>query len=100
LRQLTRPQFFGRKIAIDASMSLYQFMIAVRYDGAHTLTDADGETTSYEQSDFFVGYFFRFSLRLFFKNDVLQCAMRQSFARHVLPHDSAHHQRHQARVCV
>jgi hypothetical protein len=39
-------QFFGRKIAIDASMSLYQFMIAVRYDGAHTLTDADGETTS------------------------------------------------------
>jgi 5'-3' exonuclease len=67
LRQLTRPQFFGRKIAIDASMSLYQFMIAVRYDGAHTLTDADGETTSYEQSDFFVGYFFSIFFAPFFQ---------------------------------
>ena len=35
----------GRKVAIDASMCLYQFLIAVtRADGAH-LTDADGDTT-------------------------------------------------------
>jgi len=36
----------GRKIAIDASMSLYQFLIAVRSEGAQ-LTSADGETTRY-----------------------------------------------------
>jgi 5'-3' exonuclease len=34
----------GRKVAIDASMSIYQFLIAVRQDGS-TLTNADGETT-------------------------------------------------------
>ena len=26
--------YFGRKVAIDASMSLYQFLIAVRSEGA------------------------------------------------------------------
>ena len=26
--------YFGRKVAIDASMSLYQFLIAVRAEGA------------------------------------------------------------------
>ncbi|KAI1724823.1 flap endonuclease 1 [Ditylenchus destructor] len=36
--------YFGRKIAIDASMSLYQFLIAVRQDGAQ-LMDDNGETT-------------------------------------------------------
>lgn len=34
----------GRKVAIDASMSLYQFLIAVRNEGAQ-LTSVDGETT-------------------------------------------------------
>lgn len=34
----------GRKVAIDASMSLYQFLIAVRSEGQQ-LTSADGETT-------------------------------------------------------
>ena len=34
----------GRKVAIDASMSLYQFLIAVRADGAQ-LVGSDGETT-------------------------------------------------------
>ena len=38
--------YFGRKVAIDASMSLYQFLIAVRQDGAQ-LTDANGEPTSH-----------------------------------------------------
>ncbi|XP_030745101.1 flap endonuclease 1 [Sitophilus oryzae] len=45
--------YFGRKIAIDASMSLYQFLIAVRSEGAQ-LTTADGETTSH-----LVGIFYR-----------------------------------------
>lgn len=36
----------GRKVAVDASMSLYQFLIAVRSDGAQ-LTGIDGETTRY-----------------------------------------------------
>jgi len=46
--------FFGRKVAIDASMSIYQFLIAVRsHDGAQ-LTSADGETTSH-----LIGLFYR-----------------------------------------
>lgn len=36
----------GRKIAIDASMSLYQFLIAVRSEG-NQLTSVDGETTRF-----------------------------------------------------
>ncbi|XP_025410898.1 flap endonuclease 1 [Sipha flava] len=43
---------FGRKIAIDASMSLYQFLIAVRSEGAQ-LTSADGETTSHIMGTFY-----------------------------------------------
>eukprot|EP01114_Cavostelium_apophysatum_P022485 TRINITY_DN8153_c0_g1_i1.p1 TRINITY_DN8153_c0_g1~~TRINITY_DN8153_c0_g1_i1.p1 ORF type:complete len:411 (-),score=116.25 TRINITY_DN8153_c0_g1_i1:45-1244(-) len=40
--------YFGRKIAIDASMSLYQFLIAVRPDNANMgLTDASGDVTSH-----------------------------------------------------
>jgi hypothetical protein len=40
--------YFGRKVAIDASMSIYQFLIAVRSgpDGQQ-LTNADGEVTSH-----------------------------------------------------
>lgn len=38
--------YTGRKIAIDASMSLYQFLIAVRTDEG-VLTSSDGETTRY-----------------------------------------------------
>lgn len=36
--------FTGRKVAIDASMSIYQFLIAVRQDGSQ-LTNEEGETT-------------------------------------------------------
>lgn len=46
LKTAEMKAYFGRKIAIDASMSLYQFLIAVRQDGA-VLTSADGETTSH-----------------------------------------------------
>ena len=38
--------YFGRKIAVDASMCIYQFLIAVRQDG-NALTNEDGETTSH-----------------------------------------------------
>jgi flap endonuclease-1 len=36
--------YFGRRVAIDASMSMYQFIIAVRPDQG-MLTDEVGETT-------------------------------------------------------
>ncbi|KAE9416166.1 hypothetical protein Angca_009180 [Angiostrongylus cantonensis] len=36
--------YFGRKVAIDASMCLYQFLIAVRQDGSQ-LQSETGETT-------------------------------------------------------
>ena len=36
----------GRKVAIDASMCLYQFLIAVRQEG-HVLTSDTGEDTRY-----------------------------------------------------
>ena len=36
---------FGRKVAIDASMSIYQFLIAVRQKDGEMLTNAEGETT-------------------------------------------------------
>ncbi|XP_015515317.1 flap endonuclease 1 [Neodiprion lecontei] len=44
--------YFGRKIAIDASMCLYQFLIAVRSEGAQ-LTSIDGETTSHLMGIFY-----------------------------------------------
>ncbi|CAB3408030.1 unnamed protein product [Caenorhabditis bovis] len=44
--------FFGRKVAIDASMCLYQFLIAVRQDGSQ-LQSEDGETTSHLMGMFY-----------------------------------------------
>ncbi|KAJ3381718.1 Elongation of fatty acids protein 2 [Entophlyctis sp. JEL0112] len=38
---------FGRKVAIDASMSIYQFLIAVRQQDGMQLTNEAGETTRY-----------------------------------------------------
>ncbi|XP_078063678.1 flap endonuclease 1, partial [Mustelus asterias] len=45
-------QYFGRKIAIDASMSIYQFLIAVRQDG-NVLQNEEGETTSHLMGMFY-----------------------------------------------
>lgn len=42
--QLLLEKKIGRKVAIDASMCLYQFLIAVRSDGSQ-LTDSEGDTT-------------------------------------------------------
>jgi len=39
--------YFNRKIAIDASMALYAFLIAVRADNHLFLTNKNGETTSH-----------------------------------------------------
>lgn len=46
-KEVDIKNFFGRKIAIDASMSMYQFLIAVRPDqnSLSGLTDDTGETT-------------------------------------------------------
>eukprot|EP00298_Acanthocystis_sp_HF-20_P006298 c16202_g1_i1.p1 GENE.c16202_g1_i1~~c16202_g1_i1.p1 ORF type:complete len:382 (+),score=179.00 c16202_g1_i1:51-1196(+) len=43
--------YFDRKIAIDASMTLYQFMIAIRTEG-NLLTNEAGEVTSHLQGLF------------------------------------------------
>ncbi|CAL8093724.1 unnamed protein product [Calicophoron daubneyi] len=44
--------YFGRKVAIDASMSIYQFLIAVRQEG-NTLMNAEGESTSHLMGMFY-----------------------------------------------
>lgn len=45
LKENKPTNFFGRKIAIDASMALYSFLIAVRPDAGAMLTNQQGETT-------------------------------------------------------
>lgn len=44
--------YFGRKIAVDASMCLYQFLIAVRSEGAQ-MVSSDGKTTSHLMGMFY-----------------------------------------------
>ena len=52
-RERTLQDFQGKKLAIDASMAMYQFLIAVRVAGrdgvAHTLTSDSGDDTSHLQ---------------------------------------------------
>ncbi|PFH56589.1 hypothetical protein XA68_16281 [Ophiocordyceps unilateralis] len=43
---------FGRKVAIDASMSIYSFLIAVRSEGQQLMNDS-GETTSHLMGMFY-----------------------------------------------
>jgi flap endonuclease-1 len=45
--------YFGRKIAVDASMHIYQFLIAVGRVGDQLLTNEAGEVTSHLQGMFF-----------------------------------------------
>lgn len=54
LKSYPFESLFGRKIAVDASMCLYQFLIAVR-TGAddQNLTNQDGEVTSHLQGLFY-----------------------------------------------
>lgn len=44
--------YFGRKVAIDASMSIYQFLIVVGRSGTEMLTNEAGEVTSHLQGLF------------------------------------------------
>merc|ERR1712130_15748 len=46
--------YFGRIIALDATMALYQFLIAVRHGADGVLTNDAGETTSH-----IIGFFYR-----------------------------------------
>lgn len=54
MRESEIKSYFGRKVAIDASMSIYQFLIGVRQgqDGS-MLTNEDGETTSHLMGMFY-----------------------------------------------
>ena len=45
--------YFGRRIAVDASMAIYQFLIAIRQNNAN-LTNSEGESTSH-----LIGLFYR-----------------------------------------
>ncbi|WBW72844.1 FEN-1 endonuclease Rad2 [Schizosaccharomyces osmophilus] len=45
--------YFGRKVAIDASMSLYQFLIQVRGQDGQQLMNEQGETTSHLMGMFY-----------------------------------------------
>ncbi|ODV80008.1 PIN domain-like protein [Suhomyces tanzawaensis NRRL Y-17324] len=53
-KEFQLKNLFGRKVAIDASMCLYQFLIAVRQSDGQQLTNEDGETTSH-----LLGLFYR-----------------------------------------
>lgn len=52
LKENDIKNYFGRKIAIDASMSIYQFLIAVRQEG-NVLANEAGETTSHLMGMFY-----------------------------------------------
>lgn len=53
-KEFQLKNLFGRKVAIDALMCLYQFLIAVRQSDGAQLTSEDGETTSH-----LLGMFYR-----------------------------------------
>ena len=47
IKEHKMDSYFGRKIAVDASMSIYQFLIAVRQGDQGQLTNEAGEVTSH-----------------------------------------------------
>ncbi|GHP07756.1 elongation of fatty acids protein 2 [Pycnococcus provasolii] len=54
LREQKFESYFGRTVAIDASMHIYQSMVVVGRSGDAMLTDADGQVTSH-----LLGMFYR-----------------------------------------
>ncbi|OQV13890.1 Flap endonuclease 1 [Hypsibius exemplaris] len=52
IKESEMKNYFGRKVAIDASMALYQFMIAIRGDG-DVLTNETGDVTSHLMGMFY-----------------------------------------------
>lgn len=53
VKETELKSYFGRRIAVDASMSLYQFLIAIRFSTQQLTNDA-GDTTSH-----LTGFFYR-----------------------------------------
>lgn len=53
IKEIELSSLFGRRIAIDASMSIYQFLIAIR-NRDQLMTNDSGETTSH-----LIGFFYR-----------------------------------------
>merc|ERR1719181_392555 len=49
VKEASFDQMTNRTLAIDASMNLYQFIIAIRDGQGHTMTNAEGEVTSHIQ---------------------------------------------------
>ncbi|MFQ6650596.1 hypothetical protein Gotur_022155, partial [Gossypium turneri] len=47
MKEQKLESYFGRKIAIDASMSIYQFLIVVGCIGTEMLTNEAGEVTRF-----------------------------------------------------
>ncbi|KAI0241096.1 Elongation of fatty acids protein 2 [Massospora cicadina] len=54
IRKNDIKHYFGRKVAIDASVCIYQFLIAVRSQDGQVLQNADGQITSH-----LLGLFYR-----------------------------------------
>ncbi|ORX34401.1 PIN domain-like protein [Kockovaella imperatae] len=54
MRDHEMKTLFGRKVAIDASMSIYQFLIAVRQQDGQMLMNESGDVTSH-----LMGFFYR-----------------------------------------
>lgn len=52
IRESEIKHYFGRKIAVDASMCLYQFLIAVRNEGVQ-MVSSEGKTTSHLMGMFY-----------------------------------------------
>lgn len=51
-KEVAYDSLFGRKVAVDASMHLYQFLAVVGRQGDQTLTSESGETTAHLQGMF------------------------------------------------
>ncbi|XP_056175159.1 flap endonuclease 1-like isoform X2 [Syzygium oleosum] len=49
MREQKLESYFGRRIAVDASMSIYQFLVVVGRKGTHMLTNEAGQVTSHLQ---------------------------------------------------
>lgn len=53
MKEQNFKNYFGRKVAVDASMSIYQFLIVVGRVGDQLLTAETGEVTSHLSGLFF-----------------------------------------------
>eukprot|EP00898_Chlorokybus_atmophyticus_P005932 jgi/Chlat1/633/Chrsp103S01045 len=49
VKEVKFESYFGRRVAVDASMCIYQFLMVVGRQGEQLLSDADGRVTSHLQ---------------------------------------------------